>query len=68
MSSYTRPILRIPVQAEARASVYCPICTHTVEATVIHERKTAWVKPAQKCTRCGGNLDAAFVLGLQRAA
>lgn len=33
--------------------VYCPICTHTVDATVEREakrnRKQNYVKPGQKC-------------------
>ena len=31
-------------QIETTAFVYCPICTHTVEGTVVHSGKTAKVK------------------------
>jgi uncharacterized protein (UPF0212 family) len=54
--------------AAARAAVYCPICTHTVDAEVVTVRKGVWVKPGQKCPRCNASLDAAFALSLWRAA
>ena len=51
-----------------RARVYCPICTHTVEAEVAgvggnghHKLK---VVEGQKCRRCSTLLDAAYVLEL----
>src|ERR1700730_2518022 len=34
MNIQTRPQDRPPVSFEAKAFVYCPICTHTVEGTV----------------------------------
>jgi hypothetical protein len=52
--------------------VYCPICTHTVDATVEREqkriRKQNCVKPGQKCPRCSGSLDAGQIIDLDRAA
>ncbi len=54
--------------SESKASVYCPLCTHTVQAQVISARKAAWVKPGQKCPRCADSLDAGYVLRFQRAA
>ena len=46
--------------------VYCPICTHTVEADLMPvERgltRTMKVLPGQKCGRCSGLLDAAYIL------
>ncbi len=48
--------------------VYCPICTHTVEAQIVTTRKKQFVKPGQRCPRCGSLLDAAHVLGHDRAA
>lgn len=57
-----------PATAEAPGSVYCPICTHTVEAIVVADRKGAKVKPGQKCSRCNSTLDAGFVVRLNRAA
>jgi uncharacterized Zn finger protein (UPF0148 family) len=48
--------------------VYCPICTHTVHAEVLVGRKSAQVKPGQKCPRCSASLDAGYVLRQQQAA
>lgn len=60
--------MRTPPRAEFSASVYCPICTHTVQATVVPFGKSARVKPGQKCPRCSSSLDAGYVLRLDRAA
>jgi uncharacterized Zn finger protein (UPF0148 family) len=56
------------VQTETTGFVYCPICTHTVEGTVISTGKTAKVKPGQKCSRCSASLDPAYIMRLARAA
>ena len=53
---------------EARGSVHCPLCTHTVPATVLLTPRSAKVVPGQKCPRCHSSLDAGYVLQLQRAA
>ena len=53
---------------ESNAFVYCPICTHTVEGTVVTNGRTAKVKPGQKCPRCAASLDPAPVIRLDRAA
>ncbi len=50
------------------AKVYCPMCTHTVDATVEHHPKHAFVKRGQKCPRCSGSLDAGYIMYLERAA
>lgn len=42
--------------------VYCPICTHTVEADVVLRERRAIVRPGQKCPRCLGSLDAGYIL------
>jgi hypothetical protein len=51
--------------------VYCPGCTHTVDATVEREPKGIrghdYVKPGQKCPRCSGSLDAGYIVN-QHAA
>lgn len=49
-----------------RARVYCPICTHTVEADVVAAER-GWkrklkVDEGQRCRRCSASLDAAYVL------
>lgn len=59
---------RVPPQVEYSASVHCPICTHTVHATVLAQGRSTRVKPGQKCPRCASSLDAAYVLRLDRAA
>jgi len=53
---------------EHKAFVYCPICTHTVEGTVVTAGKTAKVKPGQKCSRCSAALDPAYIMRMDRAA
>jgi len=50
------------------AKVYCPMCTHTVDATVEQHPKNFHVKPGQKCPRCTGSLDAGYIMHLERAA
>jgi hypothetical protein len=50
------------------AKVYCPMCTHTVDATVEQQARSIRVKRGQKCPRCSGSLDAGYVMYLQRAA
>jgi hypothetical protein len=46
--------------------VYCPICTHTVDAQVQHADRRTFVTPGQKCPRCRGSLDAGYIF--KRAA
>ena len=48
--------------------VYCPMCTHTVQAVVIPAGKRLKVAPGQKCSRCGSQLDAGYVMKRERAA
>jgi len=50
----------------AKGSVYCLICTRTVEAEVIVEGRKAFVKAGQKCPRCSSSLDPAYVLGIEQ--
>ncbi|MFN3325158.1 MAG: hypothetical protein ACK5AZ_16810 [Bryobacteraceae bacterium] len=64
MATVTKPQTRI----ESKGFVHCPICTHTVEAIVVLQNRTAKVKPGQKCSRCQATLDAAYVLRLDQAA
>lgn len=53
---------------EVVASVYCPICTHTVNAVVVGERKNFKVKPGQKCARCHSSIDAGYIFYPVKAA
>ena len=52
----------------ARALVYCPICTHTVEAEAGLRGKKPLVVPGQKCSRCASALDAGLVIQFRNAA
>jgi hypothetical protein len=53
---------------ERRALVYCPICTHTVEAEAVTLRRSLRVKAGQKCGHCGSSLDAGYVIHYDKAA
>jgi hypothetical protein len=62
-----------PAVATIPADVYCPICTHTVPASVTLVRNAAGKRvakaiPGQRCPRCTSPLDAAFVVRVNRAA
>lgn len=55
------------------ALVYCPICTHTVDAQVsmvrlASGRRVPRAIGGQKCPRCAGSLDAGYVIRVQQAA
>jgi hypothetical protein len=56
------------IQRIARAQIYCPICTHTVEAEAGLEGKKPTVVPGQKCSRCASSLDAGLVVQFRQAA
>lgn len=66
------PTTQLPVPVERQASVYCPICTHTVAAAVTMGRKglsrALIVKPGQKCQRCHSSIDAGVIMRLVEAA
>jgi hypothetical protein len=53
---------------EETASVYCFMCTHTVEALVVGGPKGPKVKAGQKCARCHSSIDSGFVLRTPKAA
>ena len=53
---------------EAKGSVYCPLCTHTVDGIITFTPRGARVTPGQKCARCSSSLDAGYVLRVDRAA
>ena len=55
-------------QPEYRAYVHCPMCTHTVEASVVAKGRSVVVKPGEHCARCNSHLDAGYVLQIQQAA
>jgi len=58
---------------ETTAAVYCPACSHIVEAQVVSQQRRGYrlthaTIPGQKCARCQGSLDAAVVLRAESAA
>lgn len=53
---------------ETKGFVYCPICTHTVEGTIVTTGKSAKVKHGQKCSRCSAALDPGYIMRMDRAA
>jgi hypothetical protein len=57
-----------PAVREMKGSVHCPLCTHTVPATIIANSRGTRVMPGQKCPRCSSSLDAGYVLRIDRAA
>jgi len=56
------------IVGRSRALVYCPICTHTVEAEAGFQGKKPLVTPGQKCPRCASALDAGLVVQFREAA
>lgn len=65
----TVTIERKPTPAkEIQGQVYCPMCTHTVEAKITYGQRSARVVEGQKCPRCSSSLDAGYVLHVNRAA
>ena len=61
------------VGAPLPALIYCPICTHTVDAQVsmarlMSGRRVPRAIAGQKCPRCAGSLDAGYVVRVQQAA
>ena len=48
--------------------VYCPMCTHTVEAEIEHRSGHSRSRPGQKCPRCSASLDAGYILRIRHAA
>ena len=59
----------IPEDKKTRTElVYCPMCTHTVQAAVVLSGKRLKVAPGQQCARCRSQLDAGYVIKRERAA
>jgi hypothetical protein len=48
--------------------VYCPMCTHVVQAAVTPKGKRLVVERGQVCARCHSALDAGYVMRRERAA
>ena len=60
--------MKTAIAERSRALVYCPICTHTVEAEAGLLGKKPLVTPGQKCPRCASALDAGLVIQFRDAA
>ena len=61
-------MLSSPKATIHKGAVHCPMCTHSVDADVVVLGRKLFVKPGQKCPRCGGQLDVAVVLRFEKAA
>jgi len=63
---------KAPVVSTELGKVYCPMCTHTVDAEIEHHvgrgAHQSMVRAGQKCPRCSGALDAGYILRIGRAA
>ncbi len=55
-------------RSEVKGAVYCPLCTHTVDANVTKTAKGTRVVAGQRCPRCSSSLDAGYVIRADRAA
>ena len=64
----TNGIANLKAVSAAKGAVYCPMCTHTVQADVTFAGRTLHVNPGQKCQRCASSLDAGYVIRMDRAA
>ncbi len=60
--------MKPPIERVPNAQVYCPICTHIVNADIALSVKKASVIPGQKCSRCWSSLDAGYVMAIPKAA
>jgi uncharacterized protein (UPF0212 family) len=56
------------IEKGVSGQVHCPICTHTVPATIDIVGKRAIVSRGQRCPRCSATLDAAMVVQIPQAA
>jgi len=59
---------RLRAQESHEGEVHCASCTHTVKARVTGGGRRPFVVPGQKCPRCQGSLDAAYILAPAKAA
>jgi transposase-like protein len=48
--------------AALSGKVYCPMCTHTVDAAVVQVGRRFQVQPGQRCARCQSSLDAGYIM------
>jgi len=60
--------VKTEIVGRSNALVYCPICTHTVQAEAGFQGKKPLVTPGQKCPRCASSLDAGLVIQFREAA
>jgi len=64
----TKVLTKPETRREMNAEVHCYMCSHNVQAVVLVDRRSATVKPGQKCSRCHSAIDSGYVLRLQREA
>jgi hypothetical protein len=65
LNSEVQPTVVRPKRTEL---VYCPMCTHTVQADVVLKGKRVVVVPGQRCSHCHSAIDAGYVMQRERAA
>lgn len=69
----TKPTQASPEIVPQTAKVYCPMCTHTVEARIqpaaaFPGSRRRFVEPGQKCAHCSASLDAGYIFPVRHAA
>jgi hypothetical protein len=64
----TGTMTKTATRRATRGSVYCLICTHTVDADVVLAGRKVFVKVGQKCPRCSSSLEPAHVLQTHEVA
>lgn len=67
MTQKTSGVNHDHVESAQRVDVYCPICTHTVQADAMVKDRRLKVKSGQRCARCGSQLDAGYVFSSRAA-
>ncbi len=68
MSTATLEQPAVKAPQELKGDVYCPMCTHTVSASITKTARGNRVAAGQRCPRCSGSLDAGYVIRVDRAA
>ena len=66
-------MFRTPPAPPQLGKVYCPMCTHTVDARIEpapapNQSRRLIVSPGQKCGHCSAPLDAGYIFRTNRAA
>ncbi len=68
MTRTTQSVSSNKTQSAYPGKVYCPLCTHTVDALIEVKGRHYQAKAGQKCPRCSSSLDAGYIMRYDRAA